>query len=69
MARGSSGRGRVVMGFGHERVEDVRALEEDREQESCQRQRERNEQFARGRARDLQGDLDRADGGAFSWRR
>ena len=68
-ARGSSGRGRVVMGFGNERVEDVRALEEDREQESCQRQRERNEQFARGRARDLQGDLDRADGGAFSWRR
>ena len=68
-ARGSSGRGRVVMGFGNERVEDVRALEEDREQESCQRQRERNEEFATGRARDLQGDLDRAEGGAFRWRR
>ena len=58
-----------MMGFGNERVEDVRALEEDREQESCQRQRERNEEFATGGARDLQGDLDRAEGGAFRWRR
>ena len=57
------------MGFGTERVEDVRALEEDREQEGCQRQRERNEEFATGGARDLQGDLDRAEGGAFRWRR
>ena len=67
--RGASERGRVVMGFGSERVEDVRALEEEREQETCQRQRERNEENSRARARDLWGDLDRAEGGAFSWRR
>ena len=63
------GRGRVVMGFGSERVEDVRALEEERDREACERQRGRNEDFVRGRARDLGGDLDRAEGGPSRWRR
>ena len=65
-----SGRGRVVTGFGSERVEDVRAQEEERDRESYQRQRDRNEEFARGRVRDFEGrDLDRSEGSAFSWRR
>ena len=65
-----SGRGRVVTGFGSERVEDVRAQEEERDRESYQRQRDRNEEFAKGRVRDFEGrDLDRSEGSAFSWRR
>ena len=65
-----SGRGRVVTGFGSERVEDVRAQEEERDRESYQRQRDRNEEFVRGRVRDFEGrDLDRGEGSAFSWRR
>ena len=65
-----SERGRVVTGFGSERVEDVRAQEEERDRDSYRRQRDRNEEFTRGRVRDFEGrDLDRGEGGAFSWRR
>ena len=65
-ARGRGG-GRVVSGFGAERVEDVRALEERRDEQACDRQKQRREEGARGRMVDLRGrDLERNEGGAFS---
>ena len=67
VAARSRGRGRVVSGFGKERVEDVRALEERREVEACDRQKQRREEGARGRMVDFEGrELDRSEGGAFS---
>ena len=67
---GGRGRGRVVSGFGEGRVEDVRALEERRDAEACDRQRIRREEGERGRAVDFQGrELKRSEGGAFSLRK
>ena len=64
------GRGRVVSGFGEGRVEDVRALEERRDAEACDRQRARREEGERGRAVDFRGrELKRSEGGAFSLRK
>ena len=61
------GRGRVVSGFGEERVEDVRAQAEQRDVEALDRHRHRSEQGERGDVVDFQGrPLDRSDGGAFS---
>ena len=69
MAPGRGG-GRVVSGFGAERVEDVRALEERRDEEACGRQRQRREEGARGRMVDFRGrELERNEGGAFSLRK
>ena len=69
MARGG-GRGRVVSGFGEERVGDVMALEAQRDGEACARQRRRRQEGARGRMVDSAGhDLDRSEGGAFSLKR
>ena len=68
-ARGR-GSGRVVSGFGAERVEDVRALEERLDEEACDRQRQRREEGERGRMVDFRGrELERNEGGAFSWRK
>ena len=65
-ARGRGG-GRVVSGFGTERVEDVRAVEERRDEEARDRQRQRREEGTRGRMVDFRGrELERNDGGAFS---
>ena len=67
---GGRGRGRVVSGFGEGRVEDVRALEERRDVEACDRQRIRREEGERGRAVDFQGrELKRNEGGAFTLRK
>ena len=69
VARGG-GRGRVVSGFGEERVDDVRVMTERRDGEACDRQRQRREGGARGRMVDFGGrDLARNEGGAFSLRR
>ena len=69
-ARGRRGGGRVVSGFGAERVEDVRALEERLDDEACDRQRQRREEGERGRMVDFRGqELDRNEGGAFSLRK
>ena len=70
VAARSRGGGRVVSGFGEERVEDVRALEEQRDEEACDRQRHRMEEGTRGRMVDLEGRaLERNEGGAFSLRK
>ena len=64
--RGRGGRGRVVTGFGEERVEDVEELVARREGEAVARHRERAQEGLRGRAVDFEGrDLDRGAGGAF----
>ena len=61
------GRGRVVSGFGDERVEDLRAQGEQRDAEACDRQRLRREQGERGDVVEFGGrPLDRSEGGAFS---
>ena len=65
-ARGAMS-GRIVSGFGEERVEDVRGLAARREEEALARHHVRAEEGARGRAVDFHGqDLDRGAGGAFS---
>ena len=64
--RGRGGRGRVVTGFGEERVEDVEELVARREGEAVARHRERAQEGLRGRAVEFEGqDLDRSAGGAF----
>ena len=69
VARGG-GRGRVVSGFGEERVDDVRAMAERRDGEACDRQRQRRQDGARGRMVDFGGrELERNAGGAFSLKR
>ena len=67
MGARETGNGRIVSGFGEERVEDVVGLGARREEEALARHRMRAMEGARGRAVDFQGrDLDRGAGGAFS---
>ena len=68
--RGSRGRGngggRIVSGFGTERVDDVAADERQRSAAGAQRGDWRREMGERGRMTDLSGvDLDRSAGGAW----
>ena len=67
-AGASSGptRGRIVTGFGSERIDDVRADEQRRLAEGARRGDQRREDGSRGRMTSFEGmDLDRGEGGAW----
>ena len=57
---------RIVTGFGNERIEDLAAHEQRRDEEGLQRARDREKDFTRGKMVDLHGnELDRSVGTAF----
>ena len=61
-----AGAPRIVMGFGDERIDDVRAYEANMEADALDRHEHRVNEGDRGRMRDADGrDLDRSAGGAW----
>ena len=66
VSRRSGGAGRIVSGFGAERVDDVAADLRRSEADGAQRARQRREEGTRGRMTDASGrNLDRGSGGAW----